>query len=31
LTFHFFATQGEWSNETTGGKPARIFTNKKKK
>jgi len=29
LTFHFFATQGEWSNETTGGKPARIFTNKK--
>lgn len=29
LTYHFYATAGEWSNDTTGGKPSRIFVNKK--
>lgn len=29
LTYHFFATDGSWSNETTGGKQSRFFKDKK--
>ncbi len=29
LTYHFFATDGQWTHETTGGKPTRFFVNKK--